>query len=685
MDVAQAGRRHVERLVEDGVRFGDAGGLEVGAEGYNQRYKEGGVKPVDLPPPGAPVAVGMWVDGKRVHDVSVDDKGDDVQGREGLSLSGETDTADDEPHSDLVVKDIAGLSREGGGAGEEGEGHRNSKGGDDDAEEAAGDVAGAALAGGMGAADDGGTLDGEGDGDADGGNAVEGEGTANDAVGGLALEHDLLNGFPDDPVADGSARGTRKEGTASGDQAADGGVRGEIERSLSALERDIDSKDLGGEEDEDETEGARVAVGDAVEEGRDSGQRDEEGDEGVGAEEEGADDGAAGDDDATAEDQEWDVPRQPVKDPEFNITMTNLEEVFGIKPSNMTVISKDMQKLLADHDIREDTEYQELLADGNLTEFVGKYVPMVHRGSGSLLGGRSPSDFTDNIYVVRHSGDSKKGYGVYATAKIPADTILAEYGGELADLDYIESGQYAWETPEMLIRNPTNGSVRNLSLVIDATKIGNLMRFVNDLGEEHHNLEPYWVPVDNFWHLFYVTTKEIQAGDELSVSYGDSYWGDSPPEGHTKASAPIFDPAQTGQFTAEGAEEDKFDAIDNEAAEREDEGDGDGVAQDQFLDFGQSSEDRTEFSDLVKAAEDGNEDHIADLDAHEHNEHDSPPEEEKNSGVLDDLQLRAERDGLRKVVLRKQYLTPEDIAARRRLASRNIPSGSLSVPDQVMT
>eukprot|EP00177_Eucheuma_denticulatum_P007210 GFKZ01013119.1.p1 GENE.GFKZ01013119.1~~GFKZ01013119.1.p1 ORF type:complete len:576 (-),score=128.13 GFKZ01013119.1:800-2527(-) len=575
---------------------------------------------------------------------------------------------------------MTGLGAEGAGEGAEGRGEQISGGGDEGGEDAAGDGAAAALAGGMGATDDGG-LDGEADVETDGGDAVAGAGTGDGSLGGLALEHDLLNGLPDHAVGGGSVRGAGEEGTVSDDRATGQGVRGEIERSLSALDRGIDSEDLGGEESEDETEGARMAVGDAAEEERDGGEEKDGGDEDVAADDEGDDDAAAGGDDGADESLEWDVPLQPVKDPNFNITMTNIEEVFGIKQANTTVLSNHMQMLLVNHDIRDDVEYQELEAAGNFSEFVAKYVPLVKRGSGSLLGGRSPSVFTDNLYVVRHSGDSKKGYGVYATAAIPADTILAEYGGELADLDYIESGQYAWETPEMLIRDPKNGSVMNVSLVIDATKVGNLMRFVNDLGEKYHNVEPYWVPVDNFWHLFYVTTKDIQAGEELSVSYGDSYWGDSPPEGHTKESSPNFDTAQTGQLRAGDVDTDKYEADEDEAADGED----DRIVQDQLLNFGQGIEDQTEFPELANADENGNGNHLADLDAHELRERDGLKRGEENSGMLKNPKLRATENGLRKVVLRKQYLTPEDVAARQRLASRNIPSGSLSVQEQVMT
>ena len=50
----------------------------------------------------------------------------------------------------------------------------------------------------------------------------------------------------------------------------------------------------------------------------------------------------------------------------------------------------------------------------------------------------------------------------------------------------------------------------------------NLMRFVNDY--ETHNCEALHIPIDNLWKVIYVTTKAINPGQELSVSYGPNYW-----------------------------------------------------------------------------------------------------------------------------------------------------------------
>ena len=45
---------------------------------------------------------------------------------------------------------------------------------------------------------------------------------------------------------------------------------------------------------------------------------------------------------------------------------------------------------------------------------------------------------------------------------------------------------------------------------------------MNDL--ENHNLFPLYLPIENSWSLFYIATKNIQIGEELSIDYGEAFW-----------------------------------------------------------------------------------------------------------------------------------------------------------------
>ena len=61
---------------------------------------------------------------------------------------------------------------------------------------------------------------------------------------------------------------------------------------------------------------------------------------------------------------------------------------------------------------------------------------------------------------------------------------------------------------------------------INSENKGNLLRFVNDL--EDYNVEAFMAPIpkgiNGRWKVFYKTTKDIEPDEELSISYGISYW-----------------------------------------------------------------------------------------------------------------------------------------------------------------
>lgn len=219
--------------------------------------------------------------------------------------------------------------------------------------------------------------------------------------------------------------------------------------------------------------------------------------------------------------EDWHTPFQPIKDTKRMITMKELTFNFGIVPANVTLLRRETIEMMKDYDIREDDDYKSLVEGGELENHINWYGKVIKEGWGGVLAGTN--EVVDGLYHVRHSGDEKKGYATYASERLPKGTILGGYGGELVDLDTIESGQYAWETPKMNLMK--NGEALNVTMVVDGTRIGNLMRFLNDLGEKS-NVEVFWVPIDGRWHGVYETSKDAEKGEELGVSYGENYWGD---------------------------------------------------------------------------------------------------------------------------------------------------------------
>lgn len=222
--------------------------------------------------------------------------------------------------------------------------------------------------------------------------------------------------------------------------------------------------------------------------------------------------------------EEWRRPFQPIQDPQRHISFSDLQSIFGLLPSNLTLVNQKTMSLLKNYDVREDPLFKDLALRGNLTLLSERYVPVARRGWGGLLANAPPSVPADHLYHVRYSGDEEKGYGMYASTNIPAGTVIGTYGGELKIEGELRNGQYAWEAPLMRLQNKVTSVWSNVTFVLDGGEVGNLLRFVNDLGKESYNLEPIWVPVDNRWTLFYETTRPVPAGEELSIPYGDDYW-----------------------------------------------------------------------------------------------------------------------------------------------------------------
>lgn len=116
-------------------------------------------------------------------------------------------------------------------------------------------------------------------------------------------------------------------------------------------------------------------------------------------------------------------------------------------------------------------------------------------------------------------------FGLFASAAIARDTVLGEYVGELRELDL---WQYAWAYPADLnaAAGPDGDQVegKEINLVIDATRAGNQLRFVND-GGAASNCRVVYLSVNNTWRIFYQTKRHVAAGEELRVHYAQTSWG----------------------------------------------------------------------------------------------------------------------------------------------------------------
>ncbi len=108
------------------------------------------------------------------------------------------------------------------------------------------------------------------------------------------------------------------------------------------------------------------------------------------------------------------------------------------------------------------------------------------------------------------------GHGLFAADTLEEGSYAGEYSGIVRKNNrrYSEPlNNYCYEYP---VSDPMGRSY-----VIDATQ-GHLTRFINHSDEP--NLKPCYAFCEGFYHVIFLTLREIRAGEQLSYDYGASYW-----------------------------------------------------------------------------------------------------------------------------------------------------------------
>lgn len=125
---------------------------------------------------------------------------------------------------------------------------------------------------------------------------------------------------------------------------------------------------------------------------------------------------------------------------------------------------------------------------------------------------------------IRHIG-GLLGHGLFTLDSLSPGDLIGEYfgivrhsrpGRPLPEGGF--STDYAWGFPE----------VRNLgrNLEIDAREAGGLLRYANHAEAASANTEPDHLPLDGNWHLIFVALRAIEAGEEITIDYGEGYWSE---------------------------------------------------------------------------------------------------------------------------------------------------------------
>lgn len=122
------------------------------------------------------------------------------------------------------------------------------------------------------------------------------------------------------------------------------------------------------------------------------------------------------------------------------------------------------------------------------------------------------------VYVQK---TKDRGYGLFASKKIEEGDFVGIYFGVIREQEemttYDETGfgtDYAWDYPDEVEGFPT--------LEIDAKPMGSEMRFANHSFSS--NLDVEHTVVDNQWYIFFIANRDIDADEELTISYGEEYW-----------------------------------------------------------------------------------------------------------------------------------------------------------------
>jgi hypothetical protein len=118
--------------------------------------------------------------------------------------------------------------------------------------------------------------------------------------------------------------------------------------------------------------------------------------------------------------------------------------------------------------------------------------------------------------------DEEIGYGLFAGKDILEGEYIAEYTGEVREIDLLHKDLNSY-----CFHYPTRWWAKNYT-VIDALRQGNETRFINH--SSHPNIEPRWLYDRGLMHLVFFASKFIPKGTQLTFNYGKDFWKTRPGE-----------------------------------------------------------------------------------------------------------------------------------------------------------
>lgn len=111
-------------------------------------------------------------------------------------------------------------------------------------------------------------------------------------------------------------------------------------------------------------------------------------------------------------------------------------------------------------------------------------------------------------FIVR---DSKiHGKGVFATRKIPADSLIVEYEGE----------RISWKEAVKRENNKAADDFHTFFFSLESGKIIDGGSYGNDARWINHSCEPNCVAREEDGHVFIYALRDLKRGEELNYDYG---------------------------------------------------------------------------------------------------------------------------------------------------------------------
>jgi hypothetical protein len=179
--------------------------------------------------------------------------------------------------------------------------------------------------------------------------------------------------------------------------------------------------------------------------------------------------------------------------------MKDFESVFGITPINTVEFDPAVKHLFEDYDVSKDPGYLESPEDYD--QITADYAPFIERDLSN-----------DQRFTVKWN-PLRENYGLYANVNLQENSFLGVFAGVVTDHSFDPSTTWRYKA---VVRGRHG---RPSHLVIDGHRRGNWFNFVQIEGDG--NVEAFFLPYKNVWHIGFRTLKSVRAGEELLLGEAD--------------------------------------------------------------------------------------------------------------------------------------------------------------------